>query len=231
MLKLGLATLPLALGDGELFLSSSTSTPMITKVEPANTTVDCNPYDGQRYLIFGNGNGIQDTQCTASWDIHQIQFWDENGDRIIPTSASTSTGTSEHGSHGPWNVLDGDVTTFFAGDHDIGMSCDCWDSSKKDGQSIQIDLGGYKKVSKIMFLQGGSGNEWAISILRIHCGSVYQTNPLQLQISFGETDIECGPTHCETTRMDPAYVHTCDRAALTSSLSVLTLLLLSLWFS
>lgn len=25
------------------------------------------------------------------------------------------------GSHGPWNVLDGDVTTFFAGDHDIGV--------------------------------------------------------------------------------------------------------------
>eukprot|EP00434_Breviolum_minutum_P023978 symbB.v1.2.021162.t1/scaffold1815.1/size100239/7 len=184
---------------------------MITKVEPANTTVDCNPYDGQRYLIFGNGNGIKDTQCTASWDIHQIEFWDENGDKISPSSASTSTGTSEHGSYGPWNALDGDRSTFFAGDHDIGMS--------------------YKKISKIMFLQGGSGNEWAISILRIHCGSVYQTNPLQLQISFGETDIECGPTGCETTRMDPAYVHTCDRAALTSSLSVVTLLMLSLWFN
>lgn len=122
-----------------------------------------------------------------------------------------------------------------------GEETSTWQTSQ-DGQSIQIDLGGYKKVSKIMrfscidwtvifegflffflldsgmfffgggshpknssnfqwwkwiqvlrfrgpehllftrgpllqffffclrFLQGGSGNEWAISILRIHCG-------------------------------------------------------------
>ena len=29
---------------------------------------DCNPYDGTRYLTFGNGNGIVSEQCSDSWE-------------------------------------------------------------------------------------------------------------------------------------------------------------------
>eukprot|EP00435_Cladocopium_sp_Y103_P015485 s1989_g3.t2 len=169
---------------------------------------------GQQYLIFGNGNGITSSSCYASWDLHEIELWDENGDQILNLGATSLTG--EDSGYEAWKAVDGTHSAFWAGDHDVGMSCSCWNSEKLDGQAIRINLPSWKRVSKIRTLvciwltQGGAGNEWAISEIRIHCGSSYQSNPLLSQISFGSTDIECNASGCQTTRMDPAYYHTCN---------------------
>jgi len=215
LLRWAALPLPVALGDGEVYVSSSTSTPTTN-----NVTIDCNPYDGHQFFIFGNGNGIASEQCGASWDLYEVSFWNENGNPIAVWGASSLTGTAPSSyvgsnlmDYSAQNAVDGDRSTFFAGDHDVGMSCSCWDNSKLDGQSLLVDLGGTKKVSKIRLLQGGAGDEWAISKIRIHCGDNYQAHPLPLQISFGETDIECNAGGCQTTRLDPAYVHTCDSSA------------------
>jgi len=222
--------LPIVRGDGELFLSSTSPEPVLAPagIGPGNVTVDCNPYDGTRYLTFGNGNGITSGECTASWDLHEIQLWDERGERITDLTASTATGDGGSG-YTPDLAIDGNSATFFAGDHDIGMSCHCWESSKKDAQSITIDMGSTKKVSKIMLLQGGAGNEWAVSKIRIHCssGSSLQNYPLPLDISFGQTDIECNAGGCVVAGMDPAYYHTCDSAiSIASSLYLISMILL-----
>lgn len=77
--------LPVVIGDGEIFLSSSSSTssaPVSSDWTASNVTYDCNPYEGQEFLIFGNGNGITSGSCYASWDLHEIQLWDENGVQI-----------------------------------------------------------------------------------------------------------------------------------------------------
>ena len=218
LLRWAALPLPVALGDGELLLSSSTSTP--TASTTRNVTIDCNPYDGHQFFIFGNGNGITSEQCGASWDLYEVSFWDENGDPIAVSEASSLTGTAPSVQSGinivdysANNAVDGHNSTFFAGDYDVGMACSCWNSGKLDGQSLLVDLGSTKKVSKIMLLQGGAGDIWAISNIRIHCGNSYQTHPLPLEISFGETDIECNAGGCQTTRLDPAYFHTCDSDA------------------
>eukprot|EP00438_Fugacium_kawagutii_P020470 Skav220765 [mRNA] locus=scaffold3169:28184:35942:+ [translate_table: standard] len=200
-----------ALGDGEFLSELRTEAPVpapTVSVASESTSYDCNPHDGQEYLIFGNGNGITAESCGSSWDLHEIQIWDEMGNPIQNLQAEALTGYSS--GYPASNAVDGSTSSFWAGDHDIGMSCSCWDSSKKDGQSIRIHLGSWTKVSKIVLTQGGAGNAWAISNIRIHCASSYQSNPLPLQISFGSTDIECSAAGCATTRMDPAYVHTCD---------------------
>ena len=204
---IGIIGFPVATGDGPIFLSTTTSSFAGT----GNETFDCNPYDGVDYIIFGNGNGITATSCSSSWDLHEIDMWDEFGVKIALSGAEALTG--QDSGYPASATIDGSVTSFWAGDHDIGMSCDCWDSSKKDGQSIRVNLGATFKVSKIRLTQGGAGNTWAISKIRIHCGPSYQANPLPLDISFGTTDIECNDAGCATTGMNPSYYHTCDRAA------------------
>lgn len=225
--------LPVVIGDGELFLSSTFSTssaPVSSASTTSNITYDCNPYEGQEFLIFGNGNGITSSSCGASWDLHEIQLWDENGDQIPNLNAYALTG-ADNGFEA-WKAVDGAENTFWAGDHDIGMSCSCWNSGKLDGQAIRIQLPSSKKVSKITLMQGGAGNAWAISEIRIHCGSSLQLNPLVSQISFGYTDIECHANGCQTTRMDPAYYHTCNVVSrASSSCLIMTALLLGLGLS
>eukprot|EP00438_Fugacium_kawagutii_P020469 Skav220764 [mRNA] locus=scaffold3169:22769:27230:+ [translate_table: standard] len=83
----------------------------------------------------------------------------------------------------------------------------------------ELQLLGFKQEGQFeqRLTQGGAGNTWAISNIRIHCGSAYQSNPLPLQISFGTTEIECSAAGCATTRMDPAYVHTCNMAMSSSA--------------
>lgn len=225
--------LPVVIGDGEIFLSSSSSTssaPVSSDWTASNVTYDCNPYEGQEFLIFGNGNGITSGSCYASWDLHEIQLWDENGVQIQNLGAVSLTG-SDNG-YEAWKAVDGTESEFWAGDHDVGMSCSCWNSGKLDGQAIRIQLPGWKKVSKITLTQGGAGNAWAISEIRIHCGTSYQSNPLRSQISFGYTDIECNDNGCQTTRMDPAYYHTCNMVSRASSCClIMTALLLGLGLS
>eukprot|EP00438_Fugacium_kawagutii_P001294 Skav226278 [mRNA] locus=scaffold3301:63760:64470:+ [translate_table: standard] len=200
--------LSVVLGDGELPTPLPTEAPTPSGSVASNiTSYDCNPHNGQEYLIFGNGNGITSSNCHASWDLHEIQLWDEMGNPIQYLQAEALTGYASD--YPASNAVDGSASSFWAGDHDIGMSCSCWDSSKKDGQSIRVYLGSRKSISKIRLTQGGAGNTWAISNIRIHCASSYQSNPLPLQISFGNTDIECSADGCATTYMDPAYVETC----------------------
>ena len=105
-------------------------------------------------------------------------------------------------------ALDGSLTTYWAGDRDIGMSCSCWHASKKDAQQLLLDLGSSQKVSKINIWQGGAGNKWAVSRLRIHCHSAQlNANPLELEISSGSTTIECDDVGCRATGHNPTFVN------------------------
>ena len=64
------------------------------------------------------------------------------------------------------------------------------------------------KVSKINIWQGGAGNKWAISKIRIHCHSAgLVTNPVELQISSGSTTVECDDAGCRAIDHNPAFVH------------------------
>lgn len=101
-----LCWIPLALGDGELVFSSSTSVPLvegITTTATSNVTYaawlqggaelsraeDCNPFlEATQYLRIGNGNGILSTQCGASWDVHEVEVYDENGRKPLELRAS-----------------------------------------------------------------------------------------------------------------------------------------------
>ncbi|CAJ1365796.1 unnamed protein product [Effrenium voratum] len=170
---------------------------------------ECNPYQGTRYITLGNGDSITSAVCEASWDLHELSVFDEFGFEITSITASAPTGSSSPTSdYGPQKALDGSLTTFWAGDHDIGASCSCWDDFKKDSQQILLDLKQTYKVSKINIWQGGAGNKWAISKLRIHCHSAgLVTNPVELEISSGSTTVECDDAGCRAIDHNPAFVH------------------------
>ncbi|CAJ1342781.1 unnamed protein product [Effrenium voratum] len=192
-----------ALGDGE-FLFSTTTTAAQTPVVSA----DCNPFRGTRYITIGNGNGIKSSQCTASWDLYEIRVFDEN-DNQLSVTATSNTGYDDP--YTPFKAVDGSTATFWAGDHDVGMSCSCWDDGKKDGQAIRLDLGSEKTVSRIQLVQGGADDEWAVSKIRVHChSSSLNANPLELGISMGTTDITCGINGCSASVLNPGYTDTCD---------------------
>ncbi|CAK9084819.1 unnamed protein product [Durusdinium trenchii] len=223
MRKLWAALLPMALGDGELFLSSSTTPALQTSsLDPSNMTYDCNPYLGTQYLIIGNGNGISSDGCTDSWDLYEIFLYDENGDSIYVTATSDD----QDSGYEAFKAVDGSLTSFWAGDHDIGMSCGCWQSEKKDGQSILLYLQGNRKVSRIQLHQGGANDPWAVSKIRLHCAASFQANPLPLDISHGMTEITCNADGCGVTSMSIPYQHTCNGASMDKFSMLLVVLVL-----
>ena len=90
----------------------------------------CNPAFGHRYISTGTAGGISASGCSASWDLHEVKAFTSSGQLTLFASSSSGSDSS----HLPGKAVDGDTSTFWAGDHDVGMSCSCWESSKKDGQ-------------------------------------------------------------------------------------------------
>ena len=113
----------------------------------------CNPAFGHRYISTGAAGGISASGCSASWDLHEVKAFTSSGQLTLFASSSSGSDSS----HLPGKAVDGDTSTFWAGDHDVGMSCSCWESSKKDGQILTIDLGSNQKVTRLKLYQGGSG--------------------------------------------------------------------------
>ncbi|CAJ1365798.1 unnamed protein product [Effrenium voratum] len=196
-----------AFGDAEPGSTTSSSTMML------DTGTDCNPYQGTRYITLGNGDSVTSTVCKDSWDLYEVAVYDDQNQEITGVTATAPTGsappnTGYGGDYEPYQALDGSLTTYWAGDRDIGMSCSCWHASKKDAQQLLLDLGSSQKVSKINIWQGGAGNKWAVSRLRIHCHSAQlNANPLELEISSGSTTIECDDVGCRATGHNPTFVN------------------------
>eukprot|EP00435_Cladocopium_sp_Y103_P010379 s1989_g2.t1 len=132
--------LPIVRADGELFLSSTSPAPVLAPVGigPGNVTVDARQCIAHSFAMPG-------AKCSGGFgDIAQLRIFMRfsfgmrgvNGDLECPgwiTDLTASTATGHGGSaYIPDNAIDGSSNTFFAGDHDIGMSCHCWESSKKD---------------------------------------------------------------------------------------------------
>ena len=135
--------------DGPLVTSTSTPT---NAVSDSNPNI-CNPALGHRYISIGSAGGISSSSCYASWDLHEVKAFTSSGQLTLFASSSSGSDSS----HLPGKAVDGDTSTFWAGDHDVGMSCSCWESSKKDGQILTIDLGSNQKVTRLKLYQGGSG--------------------------------------------------------------------------
>ncbi|CAE7400082.1 ACP5 [Symbiodinium natans] len=171
-------------GDGPLETSSSTSTtPDPASISDASV---CNPYRGYSYISIGAAGGIGSSQCTASWDLYEVEVRTSNG-QVSALTAWSPTGSDS--GHPPSEAVDGDLNSFWAGDHDLGMSCSCWDDSKKDGQLVSINLGGAQNITSVTIHQGGSGDQWAVKRMRLHCHdqvgySSATVPPLELDVSM-----------------------------------------------
>ena len=104
-------------GDGPLETSSSTSTtPDPASISDASV---CNPYRGYSYISIGAAGGIGSSQCTASWDLYEVEVRTSNG-QVSALTAWSPTGSDS--GHPPSEAVDGDLNSFWAGDHDLGMS-------------------------------------------------------------------------------------------------------------
>mmetsp|Transcript_40532 Transcript_40532/g.94748 ORF Transcript_40532/g.94748 Transcript_40532/m.94748 type:complete len:233 (+) Transcript_40532:86-784(+) len=192
-------------GDGPLVTSTSTPT---NAVSDSNPNI-CNPALGHRYISIGSAGGISSSSCYASWDLHEVEAFTSNGQLTL--SASSMSGSDD--GWPPSKAVDGDMSTFWAGDHDVGMSCSCWDDSKQDGQILTIDLGSNQQVTQLKLHQGGQGNDWAVKRVRLHCHesvafSSAFVEPLEIEVSAGVTTIDCSDQGC-TTDLQPAYYDTC----------------------
>ena len=139
LLKILLAgwLLPPSLGDGPSEASTTTSTTTSTTSDPnaASTTSDpnivnisgaspdvCNPYRGYRYISIGAAGGIASGTCGASWDLYEVEMWETYtaAGRVSGLQASSPTGHDS--GYPPAKAVDGSMDSFWAGDHDVGMS-------------------------------------------------------------------------------------------------------------
>ncbi|CAE7685375.1 ACP5 [Symbiodinium necroappetens] len=192
-------------GDGPLVTSTSTPTNVVSDSNPNI----CNPFRGYRYISIGAAGGISSSSCYASWDVHEVEAFTSSGQLTL--SASSMSGSDD--GYPPSKAVDGDSGSFWAGDHDVGMSCSCWDDSKKDGQILTLDLGSNQQVTQLKLYQGGNGNDWAVKRVRLHCHesvafSSALSEPLELEVSTGVTTIDCSDQGC-TADLQPAYYDTC----------------------
>ena len=154
----------------------------------------CNPARGNvRYLRIGNAGPITTPECFASWDLHEVEIFSPTNQRIS-TTVSQFTGFAT--GYPAENAIDGDTTSFWAGDHEVGMACVCWSSEKIDKQAITLDMGSEVPVGAIHITQGN--NIWAMETLQITCGDRFGVfdfgAPLVLNVSWEITKISCSTT-------------------------------------
>ncbi|CAK9010953.1 unnamed protein product [Durusdinium trenchii] len=217
-------------GDGEFLVTSpSPDVSSVSSVEPTSGYIGgCNPFQGVRYLRISNGREIPRWLCSASWDIYEVELTDSTGARLAP-SASTMTGVSDD--HPVSNVVDGDRSSFHAGDWDIGLGCSCWDDSKIGSQQVDLDLGTLTQVARIVIVQGGDTDPWSVGNLRIECGDMsmaFDPAVMQFEISRAVTTIECTAQGCRAELSTP-YLDICG-ACRCGTLTAVGLALLALLF-
>eukprot|EP00913_Durusdinium_trenchii_P001608 g1491.t1 len=106
------------------------------------------------------------------------------------------TGVSDD--HPVSNVVDGDRSSFHAGDWDIGLGCSCWDDSKIGSQQVDLDLGTLTQVARIVIVQGGDTDPWSVGNLRIECGDMsmaFDPAVMQFEISRAGGTLNALPRH------------------------------------
>ena len=157
LLRLVLAIWPIHVTNGDGPVATTT-----TADSGSGNSGLCNPFDGYRYISIGAASGIQSTQCTASWDLYEVEVSAEGNWLWVTGSSPTGSDSNHPASY----ATDRNTGTFWAGDHDIGMSCSCWADSKKDGQLLVVDLGRSYSVYQIRIYQGGTGDLWAVNRIR-----------------------------------------------------------------
>lgn len=121
-----------------------------------------------------------------------------DGAQIFP-SVSSPTGTG--GPFGPLEAaIDNNTDTFWAGDFDVDMGCDCFKDSSIDGHALVFDMGSVTSVMRIRLYQGY--NAWSVSKIRIFCGDDAESfflQPLSLDIPEDVADIQCTSSGCSVT--------------------------------
>eukprot|EP00439_Symbiodinium_sp_Y106_P079428 s483_g18.t1 len=217
--RLLLATLGLAKGDGPIV--TTTTTTSTTTVEGFQT--GCNPYDGHQYYRITLAGPIPRTHCSSSWDLHEVEMWDVLGSKVT-LSASAPYGSSEAAS----NAVDGDTGTFFAGDHDIGAGCTCWDDSKIGASGIVVNTPFVTQISRIKLTQGGADNPWSVGRMKIECGSSstqFLSAAIFVDTSRTSTTITCSSAGC-TAELETPITDWCEGVALAGLGSTLSFTLL-----
>ncbi|CAJ1365692.1 unnamed protein product [Effrenium voratum] len=191
-----------ARGDGELVTTTTVST---NNSWPENM---CNPYHGARYLRIGNACCVTYAGCSSSWDLYEIEVYDLNNVKLSPYSIS-STGSGK--GRGPELALDSSTSTWWEGDYDVPLNCECWNEDKVGGQHLVLDLGSAVGVSKITIKQGGWSDPWAVKQVQVECSldMNFDKSAIRYDTSFEETDLECSAGGCSITRCTGSS-KTCD---------------------
>ncbi|CAE7947716.1 Gstt1 [Symbiodinium sp. KB8] len=209
----------LAKGDGPVATTTSTT----TTTTAAGFQMGCNPYDGYQYFRITLAGPIPRTHCTSSWDLNEVEMWDVLGNKVI-LSADAPYGSAEPAS----NAVDGDLGSYFAGDHDIGAGCTCWDDSKVGSSGIVVNTPFVSQISRIKLTQGGDTNPWSVARMKIECGSspsAYSALPIFVDTSRTSTTITCSPAGCTVERETP-LTDWCEGVALAGLGSTLSVALL-----
>lgn len=170
--------------------------------------IGCNPYlHTTRFIQISNGGATSVESCTASWDLHEVEFYDRNGNKLTAFAHAMSLSSETHVAS---NVVDGDKSTYWAGNDEHGLSCSCWNSSKVDKQAIQFALP-EAYISRIEVYQGN--NARSMGHFRIHCagsGGNYRTDDvLEVHGSLDQTTITCSDAGCFVTGSTTVGTSTC----------------------
>eukprot|EP00434_Breviolum_minutum_P034275 symbB.v1.2.030330.t1/scaffold3406.1/size57470/2 len=169
----------------------------------------CNPYRGVKKIKLGAAGPITAPTCSNSWDLHEVTLFDSSGAKI-PVTATTETGTGRPG-YGPEKAADGNVTSYWMGDFDVGLSCSCWNDTKKDQQAIDLELDTAQRVAKIEVYQ--ADNEWSILKMNMHCAGldgIYGSAYLELDTSMYHTVVTCSDSGCDVQRFDSVNTWSCN---------------------
>lgn len=170
--------------------------------------IGCNPYlHPTRFIQISNGGATSVESCTASWDLHEVEFYDRNGNKLVVTAHSITETTEPHVAS---NVVDGDKSTYWAGNDEHGLSCSCWNSSKINKQAIQFVLP-ETYISRIEVYQGN--NARSMGHFRVHCagaGGNYRTDDvLEVHGSLDQTTLTFSDAGCFVTGSTAVAASSC----------------------
>lgn len=108
------------------------------------------------------------------------------------------------------NVVDGDKSTYWAGNDEHGLSCSCWNSSKINKQAIQFVLP-ETYISRIEVYQGN--NARSMGHFRVHCagaGGNYRTDDvLEVHGSLDQTTLTFSDAGCFVTGSTAVAASSC----------------------
>jgi len=215
-------------GDGP----AETTTTSSTESEDASGGLGgCNLYgeDGRTWqsVRITLAGPIPRHMCSSSWDLHEVEIWDSAGFQVALT-ADAPFGSSVAAA----NAVDGDLSTYWAGDHDVGAGCTCWDSSKIGSSGVTVTMPDARPISRLKITQGGDGNLWSVGRVKIDCGDQqgFASSSIYMGISRTSTTIECTTNGCTATHETPV-AEWCDDAKQSMTISFVLMTVQLAWWT